>query len=571
MENMYYSLYRKYRPLKFSDVVGQDHITRTLLGQLVSGQVGHAYLFTGTRGTGKTTCAKLFARAVNCLNPQNGEPCNECEICKGLLAGNIFDVEEIDAASNNSVDNIRQLRDEIVYTPTVAKKKVYIIDEVHMLSSNAFNALLKTLEEPPSHALFILATTEAHKVPATILSRCQRFDFMRINNVIIKNLIKKIVENENKTIEDRALDLVVSMADGSMRDGLSIVEKVLDLGNIEAVEQALGLAGNKALYEIIDYIADENTEAIYFQIQELYKRSKDLGLVCADISELFRMIAVIKTVKNHEKLIEKSTNDLEILQNLAKKYTINHIIYAQNCLQQTMINLSKGINKRTETELCLLKIAKPQINEDFSSLVVRIEKLENALQNQKTNNNLSDENVKKIETYIKKPDKAPQISAETSPLMSEPEELSSIEPLEMLDNLPIKAVEKIDETEEKKTEEPKIINKTEKTVTEGDYTELQIWYDACNIIFEKEPMLGAMLRDSHAVYGKNEIIIICMSTKELPFITKKENMEIIKTVLSDYKKSAFALKVVAGKLEDYIIDTTTYDNVSENGMFSFEK
>ena len=260
----YTALYRKFRPLKFADMVGQERITRTLKNQIIAGRVGHAYLFNGGRGTGKTTSAKILARAVNCLNPQNGEPCNECEICKEILDGSLTDVVEMDAASNNSVEDIRSIRDEVNFLPTKAKYRVYIIDEVHMLSIGAFNALLKTLEEPPEHVKFILATTEPQKLPATILSRCQRFDFKKISNDDIAKRLEYVAKESNIEITDEAIKLISILAEGAMRDALSILERCLQDGNnkidIDLVKDLVGMPKLEFIYKIVKAIFEYNVE-----------------------------------------------------------------------------------------------------------------------------------------------------------------------------------------------------------------------------------------------------------------------------------------------------------------------
>ncbi|MBQ5743057.1 MAG: DNA polymerase III subunit gamma/tau, partial [Clostridia bacterium] len=314
---MYYALYRKYRPLSFGDVLGQDAITETLRRQVSTGQISHAYLFTGTRGTGKTTCAKILARAVNCQNPIDGNPCNECAICKGLLDGTLYDVEEIDAASNNGVENIRQIREEVVYAPTAAKYKVYIIDEVHMLSQGAFNALLKTLEEPPAHALFILATTEIHKVPATILSRCQRFDFLRLPKKTLVDQFRSVLANEGKSLDENSLDLIAELADGSSRDGLSILDKVIDLETFEQVEAVLGVIPKRRIFDLLTAIADGDTDTLYRAVEDMYNASADLGRLCTSMMDVMKDVMIFRSAKQPENLLEKSESDVIALTAIA--------------------------------------------------------------------------------------------------------------------------------------------------------------------------------------------------------------------------------------------------------------
>ena len=300
----YTALYRKFRHLTFSEMVGQEHITRTLKNQIIAGRVGHAYLFNGGRGTGKTSGAKILARAINCLNPKNGEPCNECEICRGAIAGTLTDIVEMDAASNNSVEDIRQIRDEVNFLPTLAKYRVYIIDEVHMLSTGAFNALLKTLEEPPAHVKFILATTEPQKLPATILSRCQRFDFKRISNEDIKKRLKYVCDESKIEISENALKIIAVLAQGAMRDALSILERCIQDGinkiDEDMVRDLVGIPKltyvNKIVNSIIDYNAEESLKVI----DEILEEGKDLNNLLWEIIKYVKDILIYKTTKNLE-------------------------------------------------------------------------------------------------------------------------------------------------------------------------------------------------------------------------------------------------------------------------------
>ena len=303
---MYQVLYRNYRPKVFSDVCGQEHVTSTLLNEIRENRVSHAYLFTGSRGTGKTTCAKILAKAVNCENSHNGEPCNECEMCRGLDDGTIYDVVEIDAASNNGVDNIRELREEANYTPSRGKYRVYIIDEVHMLSQGAFNALLKTLEEPPAHVIFILATTEVHKLPATILSRCQRFDFKRIQPETMAVRLKEVAGLENMQLSDEAAILISRIADGGMRDALSILDQCAGRSkNIDEklVSEVAGIAGRESLYELAEAVYDKNSGRALDIIASLHQNSYDMERLCVGLINHFRHYSIVKTVQKSRGLI----------------------------------------------------------------------------------------------------------------------------------------------------------------------------------------------------------------------------------------------------------------------------
>ena len=373
---MYYALYRKYRPLSFDDVMGQEAITTTLRRQVSTGQISHAYLFTGTRGTGKTTCAKILSRAVNCLDPKDGNPCNECDICKGLLEGTLYDVEEIDAASNNGVENIRQIREEVIYAPTAAKYKVYIIDEVHMLSPGAFNALLKTLEEPPAHAIFILATTEIHKVPATILSRCQRFDFLRLPKKTLIEQFRGVLAKEGKAMDDASLDLVAELADGSSRDGLSILDKVIDLSAFEDVERVLGVIPRKKIYDLLRAAADGDTDTMYRAVGDMYNASADLGRLCINMMDTVKNLMIFRSSKHPEALLEKSASELQALKELSERYPTERLLYTLRTLQDTLAMLPHSADKRADTEVCMLRISRPDLQPDVKALTARLATLE---------------------------------------------------------------------------------------------------------------------------------------------------------------------------------------------------
>ena len=324
----YTALYRKFRPLTFSEFVGQEHITRTLKNQIIAGRVGHAYLFNGGRGTGKTSAAKVLARAVNCLNPQDGEPCNECEICKEILAGSLTDVVEMDAASNNSVEDVRQIRDEVNFLPTKAKYRVYIIDEVHMLSIAAFNALLKTLEEPPEHVKFILATTEPQRLPATILSRCQRFDFKKISNEDIKKRLRTIANEINIEIQDGALNTIAVLSEGAMRDGISILERCIQDGDTqiteEKIKELVGIPKFEYIYEIVNGLIEKQPEKALKISEIVIDEGKDL------YNFLWEMIKYIKDVliyKSNGTLDLYSVDELEKIKELANKCSKNELFY----------------------------------------------------------------------------------------------------------------------------------------------------------------------------------------------------------------------------------------------------
>ncbi|MCC3870402.1 DNA polymerase III subunit gamma/tau [Terrisporobacter mayombei] len=381
---MHKALYRVYRPKTFEDVVGQEHIVKTLKNQIRNSNIGHAYLFSGTRGTGKTSTAKIFARSVNCLNSIDEEPCNKCEICVDTLNDNIMDIVEIDAASNNSVDDIRELRESVKYTPSKAKYKVYIIDEVHMLSQGAFNALLKTLEEPPSYVIFILATTEPHKIPATILSRCQRFDFKRVSSKDIANRMVYICEKENIEAEEKALSLIARNSQGALRDALSILDQCMSFGN-EKIEyndviELLGTVNIDELFELSQAIIGENTKKSLQILNEFIIWGKDIRNLINDLIDHFRNLMVCKVSKDLDEIISLPEESIERLKEQAKTININDLIRILNILSETQDSMKSSSNTRILAEVTMMKIAQPMFDESKEALIKRIENLEQIIE-----------------------------------------------------------------------------------------------------------------------------------------------------------------------------------------------
>lgn len=378
----YQVLYRKYRPRTFSDVVGQPQVTITLKNELKAGRINHAYLFTGTRGTGKTSCAKILSKAVNCLNPHDGEPCGECEICKGIDAGEIFDVVEMDAASNRRIDDIREISEKVTYTPERGKYRVFIIDEVHMLTTEAFNALLKTLEEPPAHVLFILATTEVHKLPATILSRCQRFDFHRINAQDMAARVKYVTQCEGAVISDEAALLIAVIADGAVRDALSLLDRCLALQNnvdADTVRRAAGLAQKDYLLDLASSCVNKNSERAISILNKLYNDSKDMARLCDELINHFRSLMLIKTVRNPRELVILSDDEYDTAFTQAQMLSLADIVYALDVLQNAFERMGKGSDNRIELEIALVKLSAPELETSKESLLARISALEKAV------------------------------------------------------------------------------------------------------------------------------------------------------------------------------------------------
>lgn len=380
---MYQALYRKWRPKVFSDVIGQEHITETLKKQVAEGRTSHAYLFTGTRGTGKTTCAKILAKAVNCEHPVNGDPCCQCPSCVGLENGSFLDVLELDAASNNGVDQVRALRDEAIYAPANVKKRVYIVDEVHMLSTAAFNALLKILEEPPAHLMFILATTELHKVPATILSRCQRYSFKRILPKDIAKRLTYVAQQEQIDLTPDGAELLSRLADGALRDGLSLLDQCAAAGGTvdsRAVLEVLGLAGNLQTAQLMQDILDRNAQAALLLLNELYAGGKDVGAVLGELSTLTRDLLLRKTAPEGGAALLSGGFDSATLDKLGKGVPANRFLYLASTLQKAAANLYYSADRRTDAELCLLRLCDESLCGDLTALENRVTRLEDALE-----------------------------------------------------------------------------------------------------------------------------------------------------------------------------------------------
>jgi DNA polymerase-3 subunit gamma/tau len=376
---MYQVLYRKWRPHAFADVAGQPQVTVTLKNELMAGRISHAYLFTGSRGTGKTTCAKILAKAVNCLHPVDGDPCGECEICKGIDNGSVMDIVEIDAASNNGVDNIRALREEANFTPSAAKYRVYIIDEVHMLSTGAFNALLKTLEEPPAHVIFILATTEVHKLPATILSRCQRFDFRRIPPPDIAARLSYVAEQEGAQLDQQAGLLIARLADGALRDALSLLDQCIGHSKtvtVDVVTETAGLVGRDHLFELTDAIKEKNSSAALEVIDRLHNSSKDMTRLCEELSSHFRNLMLIKTMKDAKSIIVVPDDEYEKLTKQALSTPLPAILHCLDTMQDALERMYRGGNRRIELEMAMIKLCSPELDSTTDALVRRVAALE---------------------------------------------------------------------------------------------------------------------------------------------------------------------------------------------------
>ena len=380
---MYQALYRKWRPQTFDDVVGQKHITETLKNQVKTGRLSHAYIFIGTRGTGKTTCARILAKAVNCENPVDGNPCGKCAACRGIAEGSVMDVVELDAASNNGVDNVRALREEAVFSPTEVKKRVYIIDEVHMLSTSAFNALLKILEEPPAHLMFILATTELQKVPATILSRCQRHSFRRIDTPEIARYLEYIAGQEKLQLSHDAAELIARLAEGGVRDALSLLDQcsAREQIDVEAVYSAMGLAGNRRIAQLLERVLDHDTETALKEFNSLWMDGKDPVTLLGELSGLLRDSMMLRVAPKGAQGLISGSYDSATLKSFAECMTTEEMLSALETLQNAVITMKDAKNPKLAAELCLVSLCESPAGESVRELRARISRLEEQLKN----------------------------------------------------------------------------------------------------------------------------------------------------------------------------------------------
>lgn len=377
----YTALYRKWRPARFEDVRGQEHIVRTLKNQIISDRVGHAYLFCGTRGTGKTTIAKIMARAVNCEHPVDGSPCNECAVCKSILEGRSVNVAEIDAASNNGVDNIREIRDQVQYSPTEGKYRVYIIDEVHMLSAGAFNALLKTLEEPPAYVIFILATTEANRIPITVLSRCQRYDFRRIGNDVIADQISHLLSEEKVEADADAIRYVAKAADGSMRDALSLLEQCISFYygqrlTYEKVLDVLGAVDTQVFSRLLRLIIQCNVPGCVALMDEISAQGRDLGQFVTDFIWYLRNLMLVQTADSSAEALEMTRENYEALREESQMVALPVLMRNIRICSELSNQLKFAVSKRVLIEMAIIKMMQPQMEDDLESISVRLDKME---------------------------------------------------------------------------------------------------------------------------------------------------------------------------------------------------
>lgn len=489
---MYRAFYRKYRPSTFTDVVGQQHITTTLENAVKSGKTSHAYLFTGSRGTGKTSCAKILAKAVNCLNPQNGNPCNECDICKGIESGAVLDIIEIDAASNNGVDNIRDLREEANFTPANAKYRVYIIDEVHMLSIGAFNALLKTLEEPPAHVVFILATTEVHKLPSTILSRCQRFDFKRIPPEDMAVRLKEVAQKEGLSLADDGAMLIARIADGAMRDALSLLDRCSSFEGVidsAAVASSAGLAGREYIFELCDCILEKNTSKALQVVDKLYNDSCDMERLLTELTSHFRNLMVSKAVKNFEDMIICSQGEIDIIREQGAKTTLATIMSCIDILTAASSTMKQGANRRTSAELCIIRLCTPSLDGDLNAVLRRLNELEMAV----ASGNITTSAPAPVKAEAKaepKPEVKPEVKPQAAPT---PEKSAPVEEKTVVSEPP-------KPTPVQKSEAPSPASPIDVPFT--------AWPEVIETLIAQDPSIIAMLTGSSAFIRQDRFLLI---------------------------------------------------------------
>lgn len=536
---MYRAFYRKYRPSTFTEVVGQEHITKTLENAVKSGKTSHAYLFTGSRGTGKTSCAKILSKAVNCQASVEGNPCNQCEICRGIDSNSILDIIEIDAASNNGVDNIRDLIEEANFTPANAKYRVYIIDEVHMLSIGAFNALLKTLEEPPAHVIFILATTEVHKLPSTILSRCQRFDFKRIPPESIAQRLKEVAEKENLKLSDDGAMLIARIADGAMRDALSLLDRCSSYDGVidsAAVADSAGLAGREYIFELCDCILTKDAAKALEIVNRLYNDSCDMERLLTELTSHFRNLMVSKAVKNFESMIICSQDEIETIRTQSAKTTLATIMSCIDILTAYSSTMKQGANRRTSAELCIIRLCTPSLDSDMNSVLRRIAELETAVKT----GGVAVQAVLPTETV--KEEKKENASVAVSV-----EEKSEPKPESKVEQTPVSEPKPITENAEEK---PSAVKEATVQPTQSGTVPFTSWPEVLEKLFANDKSLMVMLSGSQAFVHDNKFLLIKGSPVLEMYLKTGEYSKIIKQAVTEVTGKTYTLGVYNNKKEE---------------------
>ena len=524
---MHQARYRKWRPQTFSDVCGQDHITAILRYGVENGKTSHAYLFTGSRGTGKTTCAKILAKAVNCKSPDRGNPCGKCEACLAAAKSSCIDIIEMDAASNNGVDDIRQIRDEVEYLPAELTKKVYIIDEVHMLSPSAFNALLKTLEEPPAHVMFILATTELQKIPATILSRCQRFDFRRIASEVIAERLEYIAKEEGITLDHEAAFMLAHLAQGGMRDAISLLELCSGENKpvtTAVVEEIAGTGGRDVVLKLLEAVCDKDYDTIFDEVGKMFMSSKDLSVLWQDLIAFYRDMLVVKTTKNSREYLDLSERQYAELMEISGRFAVETLIYHGKLLDEALASMRiSASSKRLIAEMTLVRMCDERFSVTNEALASRITALEDKLKS----------GAYRSETASYEP--TPK-TVESKPVSSPKEEASV------------------------KADEP-----TQAAPTKKEYRQLPYWADFVEKCCESDIMLGTILRESAKCFSVNTDELIHIRTSNTMALTIITNMfasmfEILNTFeVGRLNTSSVKLEYAPEKKED---TNTAFDDLA---------
>ena len=524
---MHQALYRKWRPATFDDVCGQEHITSVLKYECENGRFSHAYLFCGSRGTGKTTCAKILAKAVNCESPVGGSPCGKCPSCLAIDSGSTTDVLEMDAASNNGVDNIRDIRDEVVYSPSMLKYRVYIVDEVHMLSTSAFNALLKTLEEPPAHVVFILATTELHKLPSTIISRCQRFDFRRISIPVITDRLLQISDSEGIKIQKSAAQLLAKLAMGGMRDAVSLLE--LCAGARKEITEALvadivGISGRESTARLVRAVAEKDYETIFAQIAEVIASSKDITVFWQDLLSFYRDMLVIKTAKDAKKYLDLTENEAEQTEGAANLFGKETLIYHCKLIEATLVAMQKSNSSaRLCAEMTLIRMCDESLDSTSEALLARIASLEDRL------------------------DRG-QYAPPSAPIESAPK------------------TEPAKEEAPNNISEPKPQEKTEAAPVTGKKKALPYWFEAVDKICKGDPSLSGFMKNSKTYRNESGNIVLRLDSDFAANMIKarKSTLDTLVAILSSYEKRPLSASNIVFEVshENDIIDEGR-ENISE--------
>ncbi len=543
----YIALYRKWRPSVFADVIGQDHVTKVLCGEIEHSSVSHAYIFCGSRGTGKTTCAKILAKAVNCESPVNGDPCGKCKNC--LAFDSSYDILEMDAASNNSVENIRDLCDKVAFMPFEMKKRVYIIDEVHMLSKGAFNALLKTLEEPPPHVMFILATTELNKIPATILSRCKRFDFHRISVQDMLPRLKYIASEEKIGITDDALNLIAFLASGAMRDALSMLELFVGKTGIDrdTAAKALGIVGSGPVLGLLSDIAKKDGASALEKLAEIYKSSKDMGVLCAELARMFRNLLIMKYASDSvSTLIDAEDDVISALRACENDFSKERLVYSLEITEQAQNKLTRnGLSERTVMELALVKLCDARFDNSYEALLERLSELEADLSGKTVLQNSPAKAQMNAPEKAPKAAPAPKEKAEPKPEPKSEKETEITEKPQKVEKDAEKSEKPVEITEEKAVEKPA---QSESAV------EMLAFGELLDELRKKDLICYSMLKDSRAEIIGNTLKIYANS--------------VARSYLSNYKDKAEFIENAASKILGMKVSVLLCEEPKKNSQSS---